>query len=215
MTRDIDTSSAASASDSDDYAALDPTAREVLDFWFGVPGSAEFGADRKLWFTRDDAFDALLRERFGATLATALSGGHDNWQRTPLGALALVVVLDQFSRNCHRGSPRAFEADAKALQVARRMVETGADLRLPSSHHRAFVYLPFEHDESIESQRESVRLFGELEREAGDTAGYLDYAHRHAKIIERFGRFPHRNAALGRQSTDEELAFLREPGSSF
>lgn len=214
MTHDIDAAAAANEPDSDDYATLDPAARDVLDFWFGTPGSAEFGADRKLWFKRDAAFDDRLRERFGATLATALSGGHDDWQRTPLGALALVVVLDQFSRNCHRGSPRAFEADAKAVQVARRMVETGADRRLPSTHHRAFVYLPFEHDESIESQRESIRLFGELEHETGDT-GYLDYAHRHAAIIERFGRFPHRNAALGRESTDEEIAFLREPGSSF
>jgi uncharacterized protein (DUF924 family) len=214
MTHDIDAAPAANAPDSGDYATLDPAARDVLDFWFGTPGSAEFGTDRKLWFRRDDTFDALLRERFGATLATALAGGHDDWQRTPLGALALVVVLDQFSRNCHRGSPRAFAGDAKAVQVARRMVETGADLRLPSSSHRAFVYLPFEHDESIESQRESIRLFGELEREAGGN-GYLDYAHRHARIIERFGRFPHRNAALGRQSTDEEIAFLREPGSSF
>ncbi|QCP48757.1 DUF924 domain-containing protein [Trinickia violacea] len=214
MTHDLDAVPAAGSPDSGGYATLDPAARDVLDFWFGTPGSAEFGTDRKLWFKRDAAFDARLRERFGATLATALAGGHDDWQRTPLGALALVVVLDQFSRNCHRGSPRAFETDAKAVQVARRMVETGADRRLPSTHHRAFAYLPFEHDESIESQRESIRLFGELEREAGD-AGYLDYAHRHARIIERFGRFPHRNAVLGRQSTDEEIAFLREPGSSF
>jgi len=214
MTRDIGAASAPDAPVCGDYAALEPAARDVLDFWFGTPGSAEFGTERKLWFARDDAFDTLLRERFGATLATALGGGHDDWQRTPLGALALVVVLDQFSRNCHRGSPRAFEADAKAVQVARRMVETGTDLRLPSCQHRAFVYLPFEHDESIESQREAIRLFGELEREAGDL-GYLDYARRHARIIERFGRFPHRNAVLGRQSTDEEIAFLRGRGSSF
>ncbi|WP_207001251.1 DUF924 family protein [Trinickia mobilis] len=214
MTRDLDSASAPEAPDSGDYATLDPTARDVLDFWFGTPGSAEFGTERKLWFARDGAFDAFLRERFGATLAIALAGGHDDWQRTPLGALALVVVLDQFSRNCYRGSPRAFEADAKAVQVARRMVETGADRRLPSCRHRAFAYLPFEHDESIESQREAIRLFGELGREAGDT-GYLDYAHRHARIIERFGRFPHRNAVLGRRSTDEEIAFLRERGSSF
>jgi uncharacterized protein (DUF924 family) len=200
--------------ESADYAALEPAARAVLDFWFGAPESAEYGRARKLWFARNDAFDAQLCERFGATLEAARDGLHDGWQRTPLGALALVVVLDQFSRNCHRGSPRAFEADAKALQVAKAMVEAGADLDLPSAHHRAFVYLPYEHDETVASQRESVRLFDALERSARD-ADYLRSALRHAQVIERFGRFPHRNAALGRASSDEERAFLREPGSSF
>jgi uncharacterized protein (DUF924 family) len=200
-----------------DYATLDPTARGVLDFWFGTPGAAEFGTDRKCWFVRDDAFDASLRERFGATLATALAGGHDGWRRMPLGALALVVVLDQFSRNCHRGTPRAFAADAKALQIARGMVESGADRCLQSAYHRVFVYLPFEHDEALASQREAIRLFAELEREARDAGlgRYLAYARQHAGIIERFGRFPHRNAILGRPSSEAEVAFLGEPGSSF
>jgi uncharacterized protein (DUF924 family) len=197
-----------------DYT-LDARAREVLDFWFGAPGSAEFGRERKVWFRKDDTFDALLRERFGALLDAACAGELDAWCTTPEGALALVIVLDQFSRNCHRGTPRAFSADAKALEVARAMVASGDDLRLPSVQHRAFAYLPFEHAESADAQRESVRLFGGLANEPEGGQGYYDYAVRHAKVIERFGRYPHRNAQLGRASTDEEAAFLREPGSSF
>lgn len=197
-----------------EHAALDPAARAVLDFWFGEPGSPQFGQDSKRWFARDPAFDAALRERFGAKLAAARRGDCDNWQGSPLGALALIVVLDQFSRNVLRDSADAFAGDARALQVARRMVATLADRRLPSPYHRAFAYLPFEHDESLAGQRESVRLFEALEQETG-ARGYLSSARRHAEIIERFGRFPHRNAVMGRPSTDEEIAFLREPGSSF
>jgi uncharacterized protein (DUF924 family) len=196
------------------HDALDPRAREVLDFWFGAPGSGEYGREHKMWFKKSAAFDALLRERYGALLDAACAGELDAWCATPEGALALVIVLDQFSRNCHRGTPRAFSADDKALRIARAMVESGADLRLPSLQHRAFAYLPFEHAESAEAQRESVRLFGELAKDP-EGQGYYDYAVRHAAIIERFGRYPHRNAQLGRATSDAEAAFLREPGSSF
>ena len=188
--------------------------REVLDFWFGAPGSEEFGRERKMWFRKRAVFDAQLRERFGALLDAAHAGELDAWCATPEGALALVIVLDQFSRNCHRGTPRAFAADEKALAIARAMVASGADLRLPTLQHRAFAYLPFEHAESAEAQRESLRLFGELAKDV-DGQGYYDYAVQHAKVIERFGRFPHRNAQLGRASTDEETAFLRERRASF
>ncbi|WP_206953100.1 DUF924 family protein [Trinickia acidisoli] len=200
-----------------DYATLDPSARAVLDFWFGEPGTAAFGQPSERWFKGDEAFDALILERFGTTLAQARRGGCDAWQRTPLGALALIVVLDQFSRNTCRGRPEAFAGDAQALAVARRLVESGADRDLPSAEHRAFAYLPFEHCESLAVQHESVRLFEALVRETGAAGegNYFDYARQHAAIIERFGRFPHRNKALGRVSTDEERAFLREPGSSF
>lgn len=200
-----------------DYTALDPAARAVLDFWFGKPDTSEFGCASARWFTRDDAFDALIRERFGATLEAARRGECDAWQRTPLGALALVVVLDQFSRNTCRDHADAFAADARALDVARGLVASGAHLALPSAEHRAFAYLPFEHAESLDAQAESVRLFEALARETGQAGkgSYVDYARRHAAVIERFGRFPHRNAVLGRASTDEEHAFLREPGSSF
>lgn len=198
----------------DEYASLPEEARAVLDVWFGAPDSPDFGAERKLWFARNRSFDAMLRERFGALIEAGCAGRLDSWTATPLGALALIVVLDQFSRNCHRHTARAFAADPCALRVAQRMVARGDDLLLPGAHHRAFAYLPFEHDETLASQRESLRLFGQIEAEPGGKS-YYRFAERHARIIERFGRFPHRNAALGRTSTDEEAAFLRERGSSF
>ncbi|WDD94755.1 DUF924 domain-containing protein [Burkholderia sp. FERM BP-3421] len=197
-----------------DHAALDPRAREVLDFWFGAPHEAAFGAARKIWFDGGPALDATLRERFGALLDAAREGACDAWSDTPLGALALIVLLDQFSRNIHRGTPRAFAADAAALARARALVERGHDRLLPNPHQRAFAYLPFEHDETAASQREAVRLCEQIRHEAG-CAGYHDFALKHADVIARFGRFPHRNAILGRPSSDAEQAFLREPGSSF
>ncbi|WP_179401769.1 DUF924 family protein [Burkholderia guangdongensis] len=206
---------AKAADSATDYAALDPHARDVLDFWFGVPDSDGFGKPRSPWFNGGAKLDGQLRERFGALHDAACGGACDRWAATPLGALALIVVLDQFSRNIHRGTPRAFAADAKALAHARDVVAAGWDARLPSVYHRAFVYLPFEHDESRDSQREAVRLFALLKDLDAGCDGYHDYALRHAAVIERFGRFPHRNAILGRASTDEEAAFLREPRSSF
>ena len=200
-----------------DYPALDPAARAVLDFWFGEPGTPAFGVASPRWFKRDKAFDAQIRARFGETLAAARRGECDDWLRTPLGALALVIVLDQFSRNLYRGSAQAFAGDARALEAARRLVASGAHAGLPTAEHRVFAYMPFEHAESLDAQRESVRLFEALARETKQTGqgSYLDYARRHAAVIERFGRFPHRNEALARASTDEERAFLQEPGSSF
>jgi len=204
-----------SAYDADaDYAALDEHARAILDCWFGAPGSATCGKDRKLWFARDAAFDAMLRERFGGLLEAAGQGALDAWAHTPLGALALVILLDQFSRNIHRGTARAFATDGHAIRIARQMVADGFDLRLAGLFHRAFAYLPYEHDESLDSQRESLRLFKPFEAEPGG-ASYYRSALRHAAVIKRFGRFPHRNALLGRASTEEETVFLRKPGSSF
>ncbi|REE19767.1 uncharacterized protein (DUF924 family) [Paraburkholderia sp. BL27I4N3] len=207
-------SSSASGAASPHYADLPQEAREVLDCWFGVPGAPEYGTERKIWFSRNAAFDAMLRERFGALIDAARESALDSWTQTPLGALALVIVLDQFSRNCHRGTARAFAADQKALLVTRQIVVSGADRELPTVHHRAFACLPFEHDETLEGQRESLRLFRQLEAEPGGKSYYRS-AVRHAEIVERFGRFPHRNATLGRPSTAEEIAFLGTPGSSF
>jgi len=194
--------------------AIDPHAQAVLDFWFGAPDSPDYGQMRKIWFRKDAAFDALLCERFGALIEAGKAGALDAWTATPCGTLALVIVLDQFPRNCHRGSALAFAGDEKALALAQRLVAAGADRQLPTRCHRVFAYMPFEHSESMDAQRESLRLFGELAHEP-DCASFHDYAVRHAWVIERFGRFPHRNEALSRVSTDAERAFLRERGSSF
>ena len=188
--------------------------RAVLDFWFGAPGSAERGQARAEWFRKDAAFDALIAQRFGAIIETALTGGLRAWDASADGALAHIVVLDQFTRNVFRDSARAFAGDALALDAARALVAAGRDAALPP-HPRSFAYLPFEHSEILAAQDESLRLYTRLAHDAPECAGYLDYAVRHRDIVLRFGRFPHRNALLGRPSTPEELEFLRQPGSRF
>jgi uncharacterized protein (DUF924 family) len=186
---------------------------EVLEFWFGAPDSPEFGRPRAAWFVKSAEFDALIRDRFLATHAAAAAGALGGWDARPLGALALAVVLDQFPRNMFRGTPRAFAADARALAVARGVVARGFDDALLPVQ-RWFAYLPFEHAEDLAMQRESLRLFERLASDAAG-AGTFAYAMRHYAVIERFGRFPHRNTILGRESTPDELAFLARPGSSF
>lgn len=191
-----------------------PSWQDVLDFWFGAADSPDFGLARAEWFRKSAAFDETIRTRFGALHAAALAGKLDAWGYAPLSTCALIVVLDQFSRNLFRDRAAAFEGDAAALVLASRMVGAGDDARLPTPQHRLFVYLPFEHDETLESQHVSLQLFEQLAQQSGMVEN-LDSARRHAVIIERFGRFPHRNAALGRVSSAEELAFLKQPGSSF
>lgn len=193
---------------------LDSRAQAVLDAWFGAPDSAEFGYARKVWFKKDARFDAMLHERFGSLLAEALEGRLASWSETSLGALALIVLLDQFTRNCFRGTPRAFAGDKEALKLAHKLVDTRGELTLPTIRHRAFVYMPFEHDETLASQHESVHLHQILFDETGDEdiEDRLKYAHRHAEVIERFGRFPHRNVILGRETTTEERAWLKTKG---
>jgi len=186
----------------------------VVDLWFGAPGSPEFGTARKSWFVKDAAFDATIRERFGALVERALRGELATWGDKPRSALAQVLLLDQFTRNAFRGTARAFAGDARALAAASRMVGERQDESLPA-FMRGFVYLPFEHAEGLAMQDEAIRLFTKLVNEAPEHADMLDYAHRHRAVIERFGRFPHRNEALGRQSTAEELAFVKQPGSGF
>jgi len=195
----------------------EPTASEadaVLDFWFGAPGSSEFGAARKAWFSKDAAFDAAVRERFGALVERALRGELEAWGDEPRSALAQILLLDQFTRNAFRGTARSFAGDARALAAASRMVGSRQDGALPP-FMRAFIYLPFEHAEGLAMQDEAIRLFTKLVSEAPEQADMLDYAHRHRDVIERFGRFPHRNDLLGRQSTAEEIAFIKQPGSGF
>ncbi len=185
----------------------------IVDFWFGAPGSAERGRSRAVWFKKDAAFDASIRSQFGAVHAEAAAGSLSAWEGAPASALALVIVLDQFSRNLFRGDPASFGCDAAALALAKRMVAAGWDgALLPVM--RSFVYLPFEHSESLADQDEAVRLFTLLAAEPGQ-AGLLLWAEKHRDITRRFGRFPHRNAILGRVSTPAETAFLTQPGSSF
>jgi len=195
----------------------EPTAGEagaVLDFWFGAPGSNEFGSARKAWFMKDAAFDAAIRERFGALVERALRGELEAWGDEPRSSLAQILLLDQFTRNAFRGSARSFAGDARALAAASRMVGSRQDEAL-APFMRAFVYLPFEHAEGLAMQDEAIRLFTKLVSEAPELADMLDYAHRHREVIERFGRFPHRNEILGRLSTAEEIAFIQRPGSGF
>jgi len=193
---------------------IDPLAQAVLDFWFGTPDDPLHRSPRERWFKKDAAFDAECRRRFGPLIEQGLAGALAPWAASPPGALAQIVVLDQFTRNVFRGSARAFAGDPLALATAQALVAAGGDRQL-SGVQRQFVYLPFEHAEDIAMQREALRLFAQLERDEPALAGLLQWAQRHHDIVERFGRFPHRNAALGRTSTAEELAFLQQPGSSF
>jgi len=194
-----------------------PIAREVLDFWFGAPDESGHLQTRPQWFSKDDAFDASIVRRFGSLIEHALVGGIDDWATPPLAplpALARVIVLDQFPRNAYRGSARAFAGDAMALQTARALVASGLDRKL-TGVQRQFAYLPFEHAEDRAHQRTSLQLFEQLGRDEPALAGLSEWAQRHHDIVQRFGRFPHRNAALGRISTDKENEFLKQPGSGF
>ncbi len=193
---------------------MDEQVPGVLDFWFGAPDSAPFGTQRDIWFKKDKAFDALVAERFGPLIERALRGELDAWSDSAHSALARVLLLDQLTRNAFRGQPRSFAGDAQALAEASAMVGRRFDETLPP-FMRAFAYMPFEHAEGLAMQDESVRLFTRLVAEAPDHAEMLDYAHRHRAVIERFGRFPHRNAILGRASTAEEIAYLKQAGSGF
>jgi uncharacterized protein (DUF924 family) len=195
-------------------ANIDPRAAEVLDFWFGRPGEAHHLQTRELWFRKDDKFDALCAQRFGPLIDEGLRGELQAWTAQPLSAVALVIVLDQFTRNTRRGTAGMFAGDAQALAAAHALVAGGADRTLPGVM-RQFVYLPFEHSELLADQTESLRLFAQLGRDEPALAGLLEWAQKHHDIVARFGRFPHRNAALGRESTAEEAEFLTQPGSGF
>jgi uncharacterized protein (DUF924 family) len=185
----------------------------VLAFWFGVPGEPGHGEPRETWFRRSDSFDAEIRARFAALHTRAARGLLDDWMIEPETALALVIVLDQFSRNLFRDSPRAFENDARALDFARQAVTLGHDGAY-APVPRLFFYLPFEHSEALADQERAVALIAAMEDHPGKERS-LEFAVRHRDVIARFGRFPHRNAVLGRQSTDDEIAFLRENERGF
>jgi uncharacterized protein (DUF924 family) len=186
------------------------TPQDVLDFWF-ADGPATW---RPAWFLKDDGFDAACRTALGALAGPAREGALDDWATTPQGALALAILLDQAPRNLFRGTAEAFASDAKARAMARDAVLARRfDLALPPVA-RMFLYLPFEHGESMADQDLSVALFEGLRDVPAMAApgGGIDYAWRHREVIRRFGRFPHRNAALGRANTAEEAAWLAAGG---
>lgn len=176
---------------------------EILEFWFAP------GMDKR-WFAADPALDRDLAERFGQDLAQAAQGQLDHWVDSAEGALALVILLDQLPRNVFRGKYQAFAFDSHALAIAEAAILRGHDRALPPIRRR-FLYLPFEHSETLADQRYCVSLF----EQAGDDPEGLDYARKHLAVIERFGRFPHRNEALERETTPEEEEFLKGPDSHF
>lgn len=199
---------------------LPAAAKAVLDVWFeGVTAAAIDPVVARRWFSRDDAFDSALRERFAPDLARAARGELGGWCGTPRGALAFIVLCDQFSRNCFRGSPESFSRDPLALHATLAGLARDEHLELTIAE-RLFFLMPLMHSESLEIHDVAVREFSRVVEEAPPGAlewarSSLDYEHKHRVIIERFGRYPHRNQVLGRPSTEAEIAFLQEPGSSF
>ena len=195
---------------------------QILDFWFGAcgPNGALDPAKKKMWFGDGRKYDAVIRKRFGKLHSRASRGELDvQWAAMPRGRIALIVVLDQMSRHIHRGTPAAFAQDPAAQRLAVTGVEKSVDQELVPAQ-RVFFFLPFEHAEDLELQRLGVRCFDGLARTVAEPCrkeyeSFADYARRHCEIVERFGRFPHRNQPLGRVSTPEEIKFLKQPGSSF
>lgn len=190
---------------------MDSLAPEILQFWFGQ--GADYGKKRKRWFEKDPRFDALVAQRYKSLHGEMVKGAHRGWLDEPRACLARILVLDQFPRHIYRGSARAFSSDALAREATTRLIDAGWDRDLLPVE-RMFAYLPFQHSESLSDQERSCELYEALKAFA-DVADSHRYALAHRGIIQRFGRFPHRNTALGRQSTPEELEFLRLPGSSF
>jgi uncharacterized protein (DUF924 family) len=186
---------------------------EVLAFWFGGEGEPGYGEFRSQWFQKDEAFDREVTDRFAGLYDEAAAGELDGWREEAESCLALVIVLDQFPRNMFRGDARTHATDGKALDAAKYAIEQALDRELPP-FQRMFLYMPFMHAEDARDQRISVGLFEGLAGEAGGP-DVVEYAVGHRDIVERFGRFPHRNALLGRETTPEEAEFLTQPGSSF
>jgi uncharacterized protein (DUF924 family) len=180
---------------------------EILQFWFGDGSDPQH---ERRWFMQDAAFDEACRAGFLADHERAAVGELDGWKQSPLGALALILLLDQFPRNMFRGTPRSFATDPQARATASEAIARGLDLAL-SPTRRSFVYMPFEHSENPVDQEESIRLFRNLAAEHPEMAGYVGYAEQHRDVIRRFGRFPYRNAVLGRISTPAEMEYLRRP----
>ena len=195
----------------------------ILDFWFGdlKEGGVPPEHLSRMWWAKDENTDEYIRVNFEADLINAREGRLGVWEISPRGTLALIILLDQFSRNIYRGKPEAFAQDPRALNLSQRGIERGFDKELHPAM-RVFIYMPFMHSEDPDIQKKSIALFAVLERDftslpalSNVLSENRDYADRHEAIIERFGRFPHRNSILGRESTAEEIEFLKQPGSSF
>ena len=192
--------------------------REILEFWFGTDPSHP-GPKAQQWWEKDPEFDATIRRKFADDLSRAVRGEYETWKDSPRGTLAWIILLDQFSRNIFRDSPEAFVHDAMARDTCERGLEKGFDKKL-TPNERAFFYMPLMHSESRDDHELSLIMYRQLEEGAPpDLRALLEnnyrYAQRHAAIVRRFGRYPHRNKVLGRTSTPEEIEFLKEPGSSF
>ena len=193
-----------------------PDHRQVIEFWFGqLPLQPDSLADRqKLWYGFDAATDTLIRDRFGALVDAAVAGSHGSWEKQALSRLALIIVLDQFTRNIHRGRAGAFAGDARALRLALDAIDRGMD-RQVDLIPRGFFYLPLQHSEDLAVQARAVLMAEQFDAECeaafeNFSADQASYAREHRDVIARFGRFPHRNKALDRQSTAEELAYLAD-----
>jgi uncharacterized protein (DUF924 family) len=189
-----------------------PAAQDVIAFWFADENVAR-------WYVADTAFDDEIRQRFGGLAEAAAAGRLDSWTQTPTDWLALLILLDQFSRNLHRGDARSWTQDVKAQHLALSGIAKGYDRELPALQ-RVFAYMPLEHAESIPLQQRSVELFDALRGEVpSDQRARFDefhaYARKHREVIARFGRFPHRNAVLQRVNTPEETLYLAQPGAGF
>lgn len=187
---------------------------EILTFWFGGGSGSAFAARQAQWFGGDREFDNEVRRTLAADYEQAATGQRDHWQDTPRGCLALVLLLDQVPRQIFRGEPRAYATDAPALDIAEHAFAVGFDRQLPPAQ-RLFLGLPFMHSERLDHQQRALAVARQCHAENPEMADAVSSALQHRAIIARFGRFPHRNALLGRPTRPEEAAFLKEPGSSF
>lgn len=187
-------------------------AKDVLDFWFGT--SDDLSANSSMWFKKSDELDAEIKERFEPLLTKFKEGQLKTWQETPLGCLAHVILLDQFTRNMFRDQKVMYDFDENARELTRLAVSKSFDEELPPQQ-RWFLYMPMMHSEVLADQEESLKLFGKLKSADESFSGTYVYAQKHYDIVKNWGRFPHRNEILGRDSTPEEIEFLKTPGSSF
>lgn len=193
--------------------------QDILKFWFQEADSNKLGAAMKRWFESNNEFDSEIKSKFFSTIEDALNGKLDSWTETIDGSLALIIVYDQFTRNVHRGSAASYTGDRRALSIAKNIISLGYDKNLPLLQ-RLFLYLPFMHAEDKSIQKQSLELYTDLSKDAPSEVkkyfgGCLDFAKKHKEIIDKFGRFPHRNKDLGRESTKEEVEFIKKSGRGF